>query len=89
MILTLILKTIVGIISLLFEVVPKVSIANIPFIGTYIYYYVGVAISYVNTMNTIIPYFAIVWQMFLWIISFEIMLLLLKLFLGSRTPLRD
>lgn len=89
MIIALILQFIANILVIIFSIVPSVTIANIPFIGTFIYYYLGVAISYVNTMNTIIPYFAIVWQSFLWILSFEIMLLFLKLFLGSRTPIRD
>lgn len=89
MITALILQFIANFVALIFSILPEVTVANIPFIGTFIYYYVGVAISYVNTMNTIVPYFLIVWQMFLWVLEFEILLLLLKLFLGSRTPISN
>jgi len=44
------------------------------------------AVGYFNGVTETLPYLNVVWQCFLYILSFEILLLVLKIFLGSRVP---
>jgi len=44
------------------------------------------AVSYFHGITETVPYLQVVWTCFLYVLGFEILMLVLKLFLGSRTP---
>jgi len=71
----------------IFGILPQVSLADIPYIGDEIQ---GTLIAMMTTWNAVmvtVPYLTIVWNLFIWgVIPFEIGLIVLKFFLGSRTP---
>lgn len=87
MIIALILNFIVSFIAMIFSIIPNVTVATLPLIGPYVYTFLSLAIGYWNTFIGILPYFALPWILFLKVIlPFELTLLLLKVFLGHRTP---
>jgi cellulose synthase/poly-beta-1,6-N-acetylglucosamine synthase-like glycosyltransferase len=87
MIIALILNFIVSFIAMLFSIIPTVTIADIPIIGPTVYGLIVTAMGYWNSFVAILPYFGLPWTMFVKIIiPFELTLLLLKVFLGHRTP---
>lgn len=49
----------------------------------------ALAIGYFKGFMETLPYVETVWHAFLWLVLFEVSLLLLKLFLGSRTPVNN
>lgn len=44
------------------------------------------AVSYFHGAGQTLPYLEVVWSAFLYVAGFELLLLVLKIFLGSRTP---
>jgi len=80
MIINLILQFLVNILAFIFAIVPKVALP------------IGVhdtlieAMGYFNSFMIEFPYLQPLWSLFLLIISFEFGMILLKVFLGSRTP---
>ena len=89
MIFTFIMSFIASFIGMIFDIIhfPIVTLAGIPFIGDTIIYYLTLVIGYWNTFLLVIPLFAIPWNLFLNIIvPFEIALIMLKFFLGHRSP---
>jgi len=44
------------------------------------------AVSYFHGITETLPYLQTTWNCFMFVISFEILFLTLKLFMGSRTP---
>jgi len=47
------------------------------------------AVSYFNMIMITVPYLQVVWDCFIYLLIFEGVLQLIKLFLGSRTPVSD
>ena len=87
MIITLLLSFLADFIAMLTSIIPNVGVSDIPFVGTYVATYWTMAVEYMNTAVTIIPFFDIVWHSFLYIIlPFEFSMLIAKFFFGSRLP---
>lgn len=87
MIITLVLNFIASFIGMVMSIVPEVTIGSVPIVGPFIVTYLGMAVGYWNTFEGILPYVGIVKDMFVYvIIPFEVTLLLVKVFFGSRTP---
>jgi len=87
MIIALILNFIVSFLAMILSPIPTVTVASVPFVGSFIQTYLTLAVHYFNTAITIVPYLALPWFIFTHvIIPFELTLLLLKVFFGSRTP---
>jgi len=65
----------------------EVTLASIPFFGDAMRVALISAVSYWNLFLEFFPYAQLPWRMFLWVIIwFELSLLVLKIFLGSRIP---
>jgi len=91
MILTAVFTVLVGVLNLIFWLVSigghSVDLTNIPYIGDSVYSAVVVAVGYWNTALSVVPYLELPWNIFInFIIWFELALIILKVFLGSRTP---
>jgi len=87
MIINFLIGTVVLIINAVVSIIPSVTLASIPFAGSYIQTYLTMAVQYWNGILQIVPYLQLPWHMFLWvIIPFEVMLLTAKFFFGSRLP---
>jgi len=88
MIFNLLINTILLAFGMLFSIMPVATIADIPVIGETITSIMVFAVTHWNSVIDTFPYFDIVWTLFLYIvIPFEIGLIVLKFFLGSRTPI--
>jgi len=72
------LLLIIGAVFSFFPVVLELPFGIDGFLTTAVGYFIGI-------FDTI-PYLEVVWTSFKWIIVFEIALLVLKLFFGSRSP---
>lgn len=78
------------ILSVVFYIFPVVTIADIPLIGDAISSSLYTAMGYWNSFMVTFPYAEATWNAFLFvIIPFEVALLLLKFFLGHRTPIKE
>lgn len=90
MITTLIILTITQLFLAIFNFIPDVSLTDIPIMGDTI---VSLLYSLVETWNAFLitfPYAEVAWNVLLyWIIPFELGLMVLKFFLGSRMPNSD
>lgn len=87
MIITLILTALGTMLSAMFSWLPTATIASIPVIGSTMNSVLVAAIQSWNTFMETLPYAQISWQVFIYaIVPFELALLTLKIFLGSRTP---
>jgi len=90
MITILFLNFIILIVGIIFYFLPVVTIADIPWIGQYIS---DTLISVVHIWNGFLetfPYAVTPWHIFIWIIlPFEILLIIARFFLGSRTPINN
>jgi len=81
MIIQLLIQILIGIITIIFSWLP--SIETLPF---------GVdgaltlAVSYFKGATETFPYLEIVWTCFGYLLGFEILLIIVKFFLGNRTP---
>jgi len=81
MILQLLIQIVISAITIMFSWLP--SVETLPFgIDTILQFAVDLFKGAINT----IPYLEVVWICFLYAISFEILLLILKFFLGHRSP---
>lgn len=73
--------------GLVFSIIPRVDLGDIPILGNYIRDILIFIMGYWNSFMETLPYLIVVWQMFIYvIIPFEIGLLILKFFLASRVP---
>lgn len=80
MIIQLFLQILISLITLLFSWLPDVTI--LPFgIDTALSY----AVQLFHGAMSTLPYLEIVWTCFLYLLGFEILLVILKFFLGSRS----
>lgn len=87
MIITFLLSIIVTVFSFIFKIFPVVTIASIPYFGQSMSDTLIQVVGYWNGFMQTFPYALTAWHIFLWfIIPFEIGLLVLKFFLGHRTP---
>jgi len=86
MIINLILSTIVLIITTVFSILPTVTIASIPVIGTTLNSTLITIIQTWNAFMNTLPYAQVVWQCVLIILGFELLMLIGKFFLGHRMP---
>lgn len=87
MIIAIILTAITDIVSGLLGSLPTATLATIPYIGDDIQ---SILITMIQTWNAVletIPYLQIVWNLALWAIAFELMLIGIKFIFGSRTPI--
>jgi len=87
MIITLLLNFILLVFGTIFSFLPVVSIADVPIIGgtlrSLLVYIVQMWNAFLNTF----PYAETAWYIFLVVIlPFEILMLIAKFFLGSRSP---
>jgi hypothetical protein len=90
MIITLILQFIVSFIGMVMSIVPTAHIGQVPLVGEDIVTYLNMMVGSYNLGASILPYLSIVKSMLVYVIlPFEISVLLLKVFLGSRTPVRE
>jgi len=90
MIITFLLSVLVTILSILFYIFPVVTVADIPLAGEAMSSALYTAMGYWNSAMETVPYFYVAWDIFLFvIIPFEISLLVLKFFLGHRTPIHE
>ena len=48
--------------------------------------FLSTAVGYFKGAFITLPYLEVVWTCFLWVILFEVSLLVLKVFMGSRVP---
>lgn len=83
MIITLFLMFIVNLFAMIMSILPTV---NIPDSWTVMLIQV---VQYWNEFRELFPFMNIVWTCFLWLIAFEIGLIILKVFLGSRAPVSN
>lgn len=85
----LILRALNIITSLILSIVPTVDLGDIPLIGISLRALLVNIMGYWNTAVETLPYLGTVWNTFLYvIIPFELGLIILKFFLGNRTPVR-
>jgi len=87
MITTLITGSIGFILTAIFYFLPVVTISSIPVIGTAVSGYIDTIVTTWNAFMITFPYAQTGWDVFIYVIlPFEILLLLGKMFLGSRVP---
>jgi len=88
MIINLLINAILLSFGLLLQFLPSATIADIPIIGETVSSIMIFAVTHWNSVIDTFPYFDIVWTLFLYIvIPFEVGLLVLRFFLGHRTPI--
>jgi hypothetical protein len=88
MIITLLLNLIILIIGMIFIFLPVVTLADIPLFGGWISEYLLTIVQMWNSFCETFPYAITAWRVFLYlIIPFEILLIIARFFLGSRTPI--
>jgi len=81
MILQLLIAILLGTLEIIFSWLP--SVETLPFgIDSAL----TLAVSYFRGAIDTLPYLEIVWTCFLYLVGFEILMLLLKFFLGHRAP---
>jgi len=78
------------IVGLIFVWLPVVTIADIPYLGTSLRVILETVVTYWYGAMETLPYLQIVWDTFILVIMpFEILLLAVKFFLGSRVPIHN
>jgi len=82
MLFTYILKTIMDFILGILNIIPDFSLPG------NVLNLLKNAIGYWNTATLIFPPLSIIWTYFLYIIAFEIIVILIKVILGSRSPIQ-
>jgi hypothetical protein len=76
-----------AIVTGILNLIPSVTLASIPYIGDTIQSTLLSFVLNVNGFIDIFPYACIVWNLFIYgVIPFELAMIGLKFFLGSRTP---
>lgn len=86
MIVSVILTVLTGALNVIFFLLPTATLESIPFIGDTIDSTLTSFVLWMNAFIDTFPYAGIVWNLFQWLILFEISLLVLKFFFGARTP---
>lgn len=87
MIINLLIFVIISIVGAVFNFLPVVTIASIPYIGTDLSSILTTMILTWNAFMATFPYAVVVWHVFLIVVlPFELLLLLGKFFLGHRFP---
>jgi hypothetical protein len=81
MLILLLLSALLIVLTGMFSFIPVVVLPS------FIHYPLAVAVGYFQGAIAIFPYLGVVWQMFLLGLVFEVTLLVVKLFMGSRTPI--
>jgi len=67
--------------------IPKVTIASIPYAGSFMASTLTTVVGVWNSFLDTFPYAIVAWHMFLFVIlPFEVIMLVMKFFLGHRTP---
>jgi len=90
MIINLLINTVVLLFGAVFSIMPVVGLDSIPIIGDTLHaVFVDMALTW-NAFIVTFPYAGVAWNVFLMlIIFFEMPLIALKFFLGSRSPDKD
>jgi len=87
MIINLLLAVILAFFQAIFVFLPTVTIAGIPYIGSGLSSLLGTMAANFNAFSETIPYAIYPWHAFLFVLmSFEITMLVGKIFLGNRMP---
>jgi hypothetical protein len=87
MIINLLINFLLLIFGSLFVFFPVVSISTIPLVGPSIYSSLVFMVTTWNSFMVTFPYAQVLWDSFLYIIiPFEVVMLVLKFFLGHRAP---
>ena len=81
MLIQLLLQILISTVNVIFSWLPAVDTLPFGIDSAFIS-----AMMYFNGAIDTLPYLEIVFDSFLYVIGFEVLLLVLKLFLGSRTP---
>jgi len=87
MIITLLLNLIVLIIGMLFVFFPIVTLEDIPAIGFFVSDYLTWAVQVFNSAMETFPYAETGWFALKIILIFELGIIAMRFFLGSRTPI--
>jgi len=77
------------IVMIILNLIPDSSLASIPIIGDDIQSILLWIVTTWNAFLVTVPYFQIVWDLFIYAIYFEICIIILKFWLGSRTPVAE
>jgi len=87
MIVSVILTVLTGALNVIFFLLPTATLASIPFIGSTISSTLTSFILWMNAFIDTFPYAEIVWNLFIYgVIPFELALIAMRFFFGSRTP---
>jgi len=86
MIINLIIAVILGILEVVFNFLPVVTLADIPGIGSTVQSMLTQAVETWNAFMVTFPYAVVVWTSVQIIIGFELLMLVGKFFLGGRMP---
>lgn len=79
--------TLISIFALIFGILPSATLASIPIIGDTVATSLNTAVMYWNSFMITFPYAETIWHVVIFVIlPFETVMLLTKIFLGSRTP---
>jgi len=90
MITNLLLNVVIVIFGIIFAFFPEVNLASIPLVGESLRNTLISVVLYWNSFMDTFPYAQILWSVFLKVvIPFEIVLLIVKFFLGSRAPVKE
>jgi len=88
MIVTLLISVILSIFGAIFALLPEVTIADIAYIGPTLSSTLTTMVQKWNAFMVTFPYAETGYNVFIYVIlPFELLLLLTKFFLGSRTPI--
>jgi len=90
MLLLLLTNFVILVLSFVFQIFPVVVLADIPIIGPSFSSTLTTAVLYFNSFAETLPYIRVVMDMFLFVVlPTEFLILILKFFLGSRTPISN
>lgn len=86
MISELILDFVYTVASALFNLLPTVTIADIPFVGASVSSLLASMVLIWNAFMVTFPYAVVVWFCFKIVLAFELILLTARLIMGNRLP---
>lgn len=90
MLINFLLSTILSVFALIFQFFPVSGLRDIPQVGEPVADTLTLMVEYWNSFLITFPYAVIVWHMFLYVIlPFELIMLIMKFFLGSRRPMEN
>jgi len=84
MIIDIFLQVVTYIVGAIFQFFPVVTLADIPLIGLSVRSLLLTVVLTWNGFLVTFPYAVVVWQVFQIILSFELLMLVMKFLLGSR-----